>query len=74
MTNNPDDLEKFITELDGNFVVKADGLMGGKGVKVSGEHLADTQAGIAYARECLTQGSRVVIEEKLIGQEFSYLR
>ena len=31
--------KEFIESLSGNYVVKFDGLMGGKGVKVSGEHL-----------------------------------
>ncbi len=71
------ELRDFIAELSGNFVVKADGLMSGKGVKVSGEHLASMEEALAYARECLragaSAGGRVVIEEKLIGQEFSLM-
>ncbi len=63
----------FIHALDGNYVVKADGLMGGKGVKVSGEHLATVEEGLEYARECLQESGRVVIEEKFIGSEFSLM-
>ncbi|MFA5133246.1 MAG: phosphoribosylamine--glycine ligase [Patescibacteria group bacterium] len=59
----------FMEEL-GGFVIKADGLKSGKGVKVSGEHLANIDEGMQYARECLLDG-RVVIEEKLEGEEFS---
>lgn len=66
-------IEDFLKELGGNYVVKADGLMGGKGVKVSGDHLKDIAEGVAYARECLTAAGRVVIEEKFIGQEFSLM-
>lgn len=55
------------------FVVKADGLKGGKGVKVGGDHLHGGAEGLAYARECLAEGGRVVVEEKLVGQEFSLM-
>ncbi len=60
-------------ELQGNYVVKYDALKGGKGVKVSGEHLASIDEGMHYALECLEECGRVVIEEKLIGVEFSLL-
>ena len=66
-------IRTFIEELGGDFVVKYDGLRGGKGVKVSGEHLATIDEGIAYAQDCIREGGRVVIEEKLIGVEFSLL-
>lgn len=65
-------LREFIEELQ-HYVVKADGLTGGKGVKVSGEHLATTEEGYTYALECLSVDGRVVIEEKLIGVEFSLM-
>ncbi len=60
-------------DLGGDYVVKYDGLRGGKGVKVSGAHLASVDEGVAYALECVKEGGRVVIEEKLIGVEFSLL-
>ncbi|MFA6918328.1 MAG: phosphoribosylamine--glycine ligase [Candidatus Gracilibacteria bacterium] len=66
-------LDEFFAELGEDFVVKADGLKGGKGVKVSGDHLNGVAEGLAYARECLKEGGRVVVEEKLIGQEFSLM-
>lgn len=66
-------LPQFFDELGENFVVKADGLKAGKGVKVSGDHLNGIAEGLAYARECLADVGRVVIEEKLIGQEFSLM-
>ncbi|MFH1218247.1 MAG: phosphoribosylamine--glycine ligase [Candidatus Peregrinibacteria bacterium] len=66
-------LSEFFGELGDDFVVKADGLKGGKGVKVSGDHLNGVAEGLAYARECLADGGRVVVEEKLIGQEFSLM-
>ena len=53
------------------FVVKPDGLTGGKGVWVQGDHFRTKEEGIAYARECLQDHPRVIIEEKLEGEEFS---
>jgi phosphoribosylamine---glycine ligase len=66
-------LSNFFDHLGDDYVVKADGLMGGKGVKVSGDHLNGKEEGLAYARKCLEEGDRVVVEEKLIGQEFSLM-
>ncbi|MFA6992521.1 MAG: phosphoribosylamine--glycine ligase [Candidatus Gracilibacteria bacterium] len=66
-------LSNFFDQLGEDFVVKADGLKGGKGVKVSGDHLNGKQEGLAYAIECLKESGRVVVEEKLIGQEFSLM-
>ncbi len=68
-----DEVKAFFDELGDDFVVKADGLKGGKGVKVSGDHLNGRAEGLAYALECLNEGGRVVVEEKLIGQEFSLM-
>lgn len=71
---NSDGIEEYIkNELNESFVVKADGLMGGKGVKVSGEHLKSADEGIEYARECINKFGRVVVEEKLVGEEFSLM-
>ncbi|ALM09753.1 MAG: phosphoribosylamine/glycine ligase [Candidatus Peribacter riflensis] len=70
----PKELNKFIAQdLRGDYVVKYDALRGGKGVKVSGEHLATIEEGMAYAKECIEEGGRVVVEEKLVGVEFSLL-
>jgi len=68
------DAENFLHELgEGNYVIKADGLMGGKGVKVAGDHLHSFDEAIAYCQELTSMGSPFVIEEKLIGQEFSLM-
>ena len=56
----------------GEYVVKPDGLTGGKGVRISGSHLFTTQDCLDYCAELLHGGSSaVVIEEKLDGEEFS---
>jgi len=62
--------DAFVRDI-GQFVVKPDGLTGGKGVWVQGDHFRTKEEGIAYARECLQDHPRVIIEEKLEGEEFS---
>jgi phosphoribosylamine--glycine ligase len=47
--------------------------MGGKGVKVSGEHLKSPEEGIEWASKCIDKFGRVVIEEKFVGEEFSLM-
>jgi phosphoribosylamine--glycine ligase len=67
-------IEQFLNELgEGNYVVKANGLMGGKGVKVAGDHLHSINDALVFCEEILAKGQRVLIEEKLIGQEFSFM-
>lgn len=67
-------IEECLTELgEGNYVVKANGLMGGKGVKVAGDHLHSFAEAIAYCKEVFALQQTLVIEEKLIGQEFSFM-
>jgi phosphoribosylamine--glycine ligase len=63
----------IVRDLNSNYVVKYDALKGGKGVKVSGEHLSSIDDGVAYAIECLKECGRVVLEEKLVGIEFSLM-
>lgn len=53
-----------------NRVIKCDGLAKGKGVWVGGQHFQDTQSGLNIIKSALADGL-VLIEEKLIGQEFS---
>lgn len=62
---------KKIVEEFGEVAVKPIGLTGGKGVKISGEHF-DSFAGVeAYIRELLAKDGVVLIEEKLVGEEFT---
>ena len=68
------DVESFLVQLgENNYVVKANGLMGGKGVKVAGDHLHSFKEAIDYCKEILAKQQTFVIEEKLIGQEFSLM-
>ncbi len=64
---------EFLNELGENYVVKYDGLAGGKGVKVSGEHLHSHDEALAYCQELRDKDGEFVIEEKFIGEEFSLM-
>lgn len=60
-------------EAQESFVVKPDGLTGGKGVKVFGEHLHGIDDAVDYCAEVFDTGQKtIVIEERLEGEEFSY--
>lgn len=67
-------VEAFLEELGPeNYVIKADGLMGGKGVKVAGDHLFSLKEARAFCQSLYEQQSAFVIEQKIVGQEFSLL-
>lgn len=67
-------VQQYLEELgDDNYVIKANGLMSGKGVKVAGDHLHSFAEALAFCKEVLAQNQTFVIEEKLIGQEFSLM-
>jgi len=70
---NMDGVSSQLEELGENYVVKFDGLMGGKGVKVAGDHLHSHAEAIAYCEEIISDNGKLVIEEKLIGEEFSLM-
>ena len=52
-------------------VVKPDGLTGGKGVRVLGDHLASLEDAAEYAGTLISSTGCVVLEERLEGEEFS---
>jgi len=66
-------VEEFLQKLGGNYVVKYDGLMGGKGVKVSGEHLFSSEETLEYCKKIIGMGGIFLVEEKLVGEEFSLM-
>ena len=69
-----DGIRAAVESFGGNVAVKPVGLTGGKGVKVSGEHLHNADDALAYAREIFEGGQgggRVIVEEKIDGEEFS---
>ena len=67
---NFDEIKNFIDGLD-NVVVKPDGLTGGKGVKVQGDHFGTKKEAVEYCKEVLETHPAVIVEEKLDGEEFS---
>ncbi|HIH01583.1 TPA: phosphoribosylamine--glycine ligase [Thermoplasmata archaeon] len=75
VANDLPEVKEGLEELGENVVVKPTGLTGGKGVKVFGEHLMSVEDIMAYAKDIFDNriGGRaqLVIEEKLIGEEFT---
>jgi phosphoribosylamine--glycine ligase len=54
-----------------NIVVKPEGLTGGKGVKVYGDHLFSMKHIIDYCQELVNNKKRFLLEEKCDGEEFT---
>jgi len=67
------EVRSAIKILGEDYVVKADGLMGGKGVMVFGEHINTVEETISFANKSIEKFGQVVIEERLIGVEFSLM-
>jgi phosphoribosylamine---glycine ligase len=69
-----DEVDEFVDSLSIEVAVKPAGLTGGKGVKIMGEHLKDYEEVKEYSKQII-KGigtiNQVVIEEKLIGEEFT---
>ena len=65
-----DGIKEYLEELT-EYVIKPDGLTGGKGVKVTGDHINSIEEGVSYCKEVLDAHPSVVVEEKLEGEEFS---
>ena len=64
------DVRGFLDEYP-DVAVKPDVLTGGKGVKVSGQHLVGRRDTEIYSFELIKKDGLVVLEEKLIGNEFT---
>lgn len=65
---------RYIDEFKKPVAVKPVGLTGGKGVKVVGDQLRDSEEAKQYVREIMSKrigGGRVVIEERVNGEEFT---
>jgi phosphoribosylamine--glycine ligase len=60
----------FLEELPA-IVLKPDGLTGGKGVLVQGDHFATRDEALALCQGILREHPSVTVEEKLEGEEFS---
>lgn len=70
---NEQGMRQFFETFDGQIVVKADGLIGGKGVLVAGDHFETLEEAIKFAQSSIEKFGRVVFEEKLLGEEFSFI-
>lgn len=68
----PEEVKRIVYSLP-EVVVKPLGLTGGKGVKVGGKQLADQAEAEAYALEVLEKDGKVLLEERLDGEEYSQM-
>jgi phosphoribosylamine--glycine ligase len=66
-----DEAVKIMRDL-GQVAIKPLGLTGGKGVKVSGDHFTEESDGLSYAGSLIKKDGAALIEEKLVGEEFTF--
>jgi phosphoribosylamine---glycine ligase len=65
-----DGLAAYLSELK-DIVIKPDGLTGGKGVLVQGDHFTTKEEALKLCSQILNSSSSVIVEEKFDGEEFS---
>ncbi len=68
-----DGLEELLERYENRHVIKDDGLAGGKGVKVCGDHLLSLVDSRAFCSNLIAHGHPFVVEEKVEGEEFSLM-
>ncbi|MFO8078453.1 MAG: phosphoribosylamine--glycine ligase [Thermoplasmatota archaeon] len=65
----------FVNRLDGEVALKPIGLTGGKGVRVAGDHFKDSDGARSYIKSIFDDEiggqSKVLVEEKAVGEEFT---
>jgi len=72
MFDSIDGVESYIKDIgEENIVVKPEGLTGGKGVKVYGDHLFSKKDILNYCTELVDKKNRFLLEEKCDGEEFT---
>ena len=72
MFNSMEGIEEYIKDNgEETIVVKPDGLTGGKGVMVYGDHLFSKEDILNYCQEIIDKKSPFILEEKLDGEEFT---
>ncbi|MBY8990738.1 MAG: phosphoribosylamine--glycine ligase [Candidatus Lokiarchaeota archaeon] len=72
MFDSLEDVESYIKDIGKeNIVVKPEGLTGGKGVKVYGDHLFSKKDILDYCNEIVNNNNRFLLEEKCNGEEFT---
>ncbi len=70
--NNLDGVKEYVKEMGiDNIVVKPDGLTGGKGVKVYGDHLFSLEDILNYCSDLVKGRNSFLLEEKCDGEEFT---
>jgi phosphoribosylamine--glycine ligase len=73
--DNLKDAGTSLRDFGKDIVIKPVGLTGGKGVKIVGEHLKDSEDAKSYVKEIIDNKigghASVVIEERLVGEEFT---
>jgi len=65
-----DGVKAFLNSLEG-IVLKPDGLTGGKGVLVQGDHFTSKAEAMNLCAQILQESSSVIVEKKFDGEEFS---
>jgi len=70
ISSSLDGIEAFLGELAA-IVIKPDGLTGGKGVMVQGDHFQTREEALTCCQTILSEHNKVIIEERLEGEEFS---
>jgi phosphoribosylamine--glycine ligase len=72
MFDSIEGIKEYIEDLgEENIVIKPEGLTGGKGVKVYGDHLFSKQDIVNYCQELVNKKNRFLLEEKCDGEEFT---
>jgi phosphoribosylamine--glycine ligase len=71
--NSLDGVREFLRDLGDRYVIKVDGLMRGKGVKVAGDHLHSHTDALTWCETLIARQTHFLIEEKLEGEEFSLM-
>ncbi|NWF94906.1 MAG: phosphoribosylamine--glycine ligase [Candidatus Thorarchaeota archaeon] len=72
VVTNEDEFRSATRDIGLNrLVVKPDGLTGGKGVRIYGEHFESERDVHSYCLELLKREGRVLLEERLVGAEFT---
>jgi phosphoribosylamine--glycine ligase len=74
--DNEAEAVSYVKQVGYEIVIKPVGLTGGKGVKIQGEHLHTVEDSVDYIKEIFQKnigGGKVIIEEKLVGEEFTQM-
>jgi len=71
LVNDKKEAERVVKEY-GKVAVKPIGLTGGKGVKVSKDHFKGADDAVEYAVQLIKNDGEVLIEEELVGEEFTF--